>query len=111
MLPSKGPFLKGNPLPMSQLKVSFKTALLLWMAFLGIQSLASAQENDPGLIRALGTDSPTIENTYYLETTFDNDTSNYHDIALYGEAVFDLGSSWGLEANFPTLYTWDPLGK
>ena len=70
-----------------------------------------AQEEDPGLVRTLQTDSASVDNTYYLFASFDNDTSNYHDIYLYGEGVIALGKDWGVEVDFPALYTWDPLGR
>jgi hypothetical protein len=76
-----------------------------------LPSLLPAQENDPGIIRTLETDSPQIENTYYLEATFDNNAVPYHWIYLYGEALFALGTDWGLEVDFPNLTTRYPLGQ
>lgn len=70
----------------------------------------NAQEDDPGLVRTLETDSASVDNTYYLLASFDNDTSNYHDIYLYGEGVFTLTKDFGVEADFPVLDDWDPLG-
>jgi hypothetical protein len=85
--------------------------VLLLLALFALPVLSFAQEEDPGLIRALNTDSPTIENTFYLGTSFDNNAANYHDVYLYGEGLLDLGNRWGIEVDFPNLYTWDPLGK
>jgi hypothetical protein len=82
-----------------------------WMAQAFLPSTLSAQENDPGIIRTLGTDSPQIENTYYLEASFDNDAAPYHWLYLYGEALFALGKDWGLELDFPNLTTQYPLGQ
>ncbi len=69
-----------------------------------------AQEADPGLIRALNTDSASVENAYYLWATVDNDSSPYHWLYLYGEGVFGLNKDWGIELDFPTLEDIDPLG-
>ncbi len=74
-----------------------------------LPSVLSAQENDPGILRALETDSPQIENTYYLEGSSNNDTSAHHWLYLYGEALFALGGDWGLEVDFPNLDTQYPL--
>jgi hypothetical protein len=72
---------------------------------------AAGQENTPGLIRAIGTDSSSIENAFYLWTTVDNDSSPYHWIYLYGEGVFALDKELGLEVDFPNLLTYTPLGE
>lgn len=72
---------------------------------------AAAQEEDPGFIRSLGTDSAPVENDYYLETSFDNNFTRGHWAYLYGEGLFKLGKDWGLEADFPNLYTLYPLGQ
>lgn len=85
--------------------------LALWVAQAFLPNLLRAQEDDPGLIRALQTDSASVDNTYYLFASFDNDTSNYHDIYMYGEGVIALGKDWGVEIDFPVLYDWDPLGR
>ena len=91
----------------------------LWGAFfrgsvLGILFGAGsswAQVSDPGLIRALNTDSAPIENTYYLETSFDNDFSRRHWIYFYGEGLFSVAKEWGVEVDFPNLSTRHPLGQ
>ncbi len=70
-----------------------------------------AQENDPGILRTLGTDSAQIENTYYLEASFDNDAAPYHWLYLYAEGLLALGKDWGLEVDFPNLTTQYPLGQ
>ena len=72
---------------------------------------AAAQEEDPGLIRSLGTDSAMVENNYYFETAIDNSLASRHWIYFYGEGVFALGKDWGLEVDFPDLYTQFPLGQ
>lgn len=72
---------------------------------------ALAQSDDPGLVRALETNSPQIENTYYLEATFNNDTSARHGAYLYGEGLFALGKDWAVEADFPSFITLQPLGQ
>lgn len=79
---------------------------------LGLSSQAAwAQVDDPGLIRGLETDSASVENAFYLWTAFNNDSSPYHGVYLYGEGIFDLGRDWGLETDFPTLLTKTPLGE
>ncbi len=91
-----------------------KTAAFLWGAFLwGLlsSSFALAQSDDPGLIRSLGTDSPQIETTYYLEASVNNDTSPHHALYLYGEGLFALGKDWAVEADVPNLVTVEPLGQ
>jgi hypothetical protein len=89
---------------------------LSWFPFLlaGLTLLplcALGEEGDPGLIRALETDSASVENAYYLWAVVDNDTAPYHYIYLYGEGVAALAKDWGLEVDFPNLDTWDPLGR
>jgi hypothetical protein len=96
--------------------LSKTTSLFLISLFLSASSpfflgAASGQENTPGLIRAIGTDSSSIENAFYLWTTIDNDTSPYHWAYLYGEGVFALGKELGLEVDFPNLLTYTPLGE
>jgi len=76
-----------------------------------LPSALSAQENDPGIIRTLETDSAQIENSYYLSASFDNNASPYHWLYLYGEGLFALGKDWALEADFPNLTTQYPLGQ
>jgi hypothetical protein len=89
----------------------FGFCLALWGAQAFLPCTLCAQEDDPGLIRAIQTDSASVDNTYYLLASFDNDTSNYHDIYLYGEGVIALGKNWGVEADLPVLEDWDPLGR
>lgn len=85
-------------------------AFLMALSFLSASPL-KAQENTPGLIRAIGTDSSSIENAFYLWTTIDNDSSPYHWIYLYGEGIFALDKELGLEVDFPNLLTFTPLGE
>jgi hypothetical protein len=98
---------------MTQPKAAIPTIFLFGIILWGILSVrpSFAQSDDPGLIRALQTDSAQIETTYYLETTFNNDTSPHHGVYLYGEGLFALGKDWGLEADFPNLITLEPLGQ
>ena len=100
---------------MTQPKAGLKGCLLFFAALLGALILLPtptlAQEEDPGFIRTLETDSAQVENAYYLEASFENDTSPHHWIYLYGEGLFVLSKDFGLEADFPTLDTWEPLGK
>jgi hypothetical protein len=100
---------------MTHPKATIRVAWLICMALGGIlvllPTLSFEQEDDPGFIRAIETDSPAIENTYYLQATFNNDTSPYHGLYLYGEGLFSLSKDWGLEADFPTLLTRQPLGQ
>ncbi|HVZ81028.1 MAG TPA: hypothetical protein VHE12_09585 [bacterium] len=84
---------------------------LLAVLLTSLPSRPYAQENTPGLIRAIGTDSSSIENAFYLWTTFDNDFSPYHWVYLYGEGLFALDKELGLEVDFPDLLTYTPLGK
>ena len=94
-----------------------KTAIaffLLWGSLLGVLLAprpASAQEDDPGLIRSLGTDSAPVENNYYFETAIDNSLARRHWIYIYGEGVVALGKDLGIEVDFPDLYTLFPLGQ
>jgi hypothetical protein len=76
-----------------------------------LSSSAAAQEEDPGFIRSLGTDSAPVENDYYFEASFDNSLARRHWVYFYGEGVFTLGKDWGLEVDFPNLYTQFPLGQ
>jgi len=100
---------------MTRLSARFRSFFLLltacWVTQAFPPSTLSAQENDPGIIRTLETDSPQIENSYYLLASFDNDPSPYHWLYLYGEALFILGQDWGLEVDFPNLTTQYPLGQ
>lgn len=94
---------------------SVKKHLILQMILLGMvlagSGLAAAEENDPGLIRAINTDSASVENAYYFWAAFDNNTAPYHDFYLYGEGIATLAKDWGLEVDFPNLDTWYPLGQ
>ncbi len=76
-------------------------------AFLALP--AWAQENDPGFIRALGTDSASVENAYYLWATADNAPKDW--LYSYGEGVFTLAKDFGLVLSFPNLVTLLPLGQ
>ncbi|HJT24469.1 MAG TPA: hypothetical protein VJ873_07815 [bacterium] len=96
---------------MTPLKACKPLRLLIFLGCALFPSLSMAQSDDPGLVRALDTDSPQIENTYYVETTFNNDFSPHHGLYLYGEGLFTLSKDWGVEADFPDLVTLDPLGK
>ncbi len=93
----------------------FKRVFLLGFVYWGAQafspSISFAQEDDPGIIRTLEIDSAQVENAYYLEATFDNDSSSHHLFYLYGEGLFELTKNLGLEADFPTLDTEEPLGQ
>ena len=96
--------------------MSKTTSLFLLSLFLLASSpflLGSAfgQENTPGLIRSLETDSSSVEDSFYLWTSIDNDTSPYHGLYLYGEGVFTVAKDLGLEVDFPNLLTLTPLGK
>ncbi len=100
---------------MNRMKASFRHAFLLGIILWGAQALlpssSFAQEDDPGLIRALETDSPQVENTYYLEATYNNDSSSHHLFYSYGEGLFALVKDLGLEVDFPNLLTVEPLGQ
>jgi hypothetical protein len=100
---------------MKRTKAGLTCAFLMGMALGGAQALlpypAYAQEDDPGLIRTLEIDSAQVENAYYLEATFDNDSSSHRLFYLYGEGLFALAKDFGLEADFPTLDTAEPLGQ
>lgn len=85
--------------------------LLLTVLTAAWPPVAVAEENDPGLIRAINTDSASVENAYYAWVSFDNDMRPYGDFFLYGEGVATLAKDWGLEVDFPDLYTWYPLGE
>ena len=88
-------------------KALFLVGIGLWGLFLSGRAFA---QEDPGLIRALQTDSAHVENSYYILASFQNDTTPYHWVYLYGEGLFVLGKDLGLEADFPLLDTWEPLG-
>ena len=107
--------MKVNQDPVNRTKDGFARAFLLGMALWSVQALSPCrsfgQEDDPGLIRTLGIDSAQVENTYYFEATFDNDSSSHHLFYLYGEGLFTLAKDLGLEADFPTLLTEEPLGQ
>ena len=108
------PPVKGNPNLVTQPKSCIKVTFLIWVVLGGslfLPASAWSQEEDTGLLRSLQTDSPMVENTYYLQATFNNDTSPYHGLYLYGEGLFALAKDWGVEANFPTLLTKQPLGQ
>jgi hypothetical protein len=100
---------------MTQPKTALKAAFLICAVLWGGQTLlpcpSFAQEDDPGLIRTLQTDSASVENAYYLETTFNNDSSSHRLFYLYGEGLFTLVKDFGLELDFPTLLTEEPLGQ
>src|SRR5580693_5484036 len=100
---------------MTQPKTALKAAFLVCAVLWGTQALLPcpglAQEDDPGLIRTLQTDSASVENAYYLETTFNNDSSSHRLFYLYGEGLFTLVKDLGLELDFPTLLTEEPLGQ
>ncbi len=97
------------------MRASLRNTFLLGLVFWGTQALlphpSFGQEDDPGLIRTLEIDSPQIENAYYLEATLDNDSSSHRLFYLYGEGLFTLTKNLGLEADFPTVDTEEPLGK
>jgi hypothetical protein len=97
--------------PKTALKGAFLICLAWWGAPALLPSTCFAQEDDPGLIRTLGTDSASVENAYYLETTFNNDSSSNRLFYLYGEGLFTLIKDLGLEVDFPTLLTEEPLGR
>jgi len=98
---------------MPNLKASVRMPLCfsLLLGFVLCLQAARAAEDDPGLLRTLQTDSANIENTYYLLTWFNNDTSPYHGVYLYGEGLLALGKDLGVELDFPTLDTIQPFGK
>jgi hypothetical protein len=100
---------------MTHPKTGLKGALLLCFAWWGCMAPWTnpvfAQEDDPGLIRTLQTDSASVENAYYLESTFYNNSSSHRLFYLYGEGLFTLVKDWGLELDFPTLLTEEPLGQ
>lgn len=91
----------------------------LWAAFLGGPILGvllgavscRAQENDPGLLRTLQIDSATVENAYYLQAAFNNDTSAGHGLYLYGQGQVVFAKDWGVYFDFPWLVTRQPLGQ
>jgi hypothetical protein len=91
-----------------------RSAFILCLFLGGVQilfpGLSSAQEDDPGFIRALQTDSAPIENYYYLTSYFNNVASPYYGFYLYGEGLFALGKDLGVEMDFPNLITREPLG-
>ena len=62
-------------------------------------------------MRTLEIDSAQVENAYYLEATYDNNTSSHPLFYLYGEGLFTLVQDLGLEADFPTLDALEPLGQ
>ncbi len=70
-------------------------------------------DEDPsrGMIRSLNIDSASVQNTYYLSGSVDNDTSAGHYLYLYGEGHFALEKDWGLEVDFPNLIARQPLGQ
>jgi len=88
---------------------AFLLGTLLWGSLASVPSFA--QSDDPGLLRALETDSAQIETTYYLEGTFNNDMSPYRGLYLYGEGLFAVGKDLGVEVDFPNLVTLQPLGQ
>jgi hypothetical protein len=87
----------------------FWTILLFLALGLSQPFLVHAEEDDPGLIRALGTDSASVENAYYLWAYIDNAPSQ--GLYLYGQGDFALTKDWGLVASFPNLDTLLPLGR
>jgi len=93
------------------LRGAFILGFAWWVFQAWLPGSAQAQEDDPGLIRTLQTDSASIENDYYFQVSLNNDTSPYHGIYSYGEGLFALGKDLGLEADFPALFTWYPLGQ
>jgi hypothetical protein len=95
----------------ARLSVPFLLLTTFGIALTLLPAPLPAQENDPGIIRALETDSPQIENSYYFSASFDNNTAPNHWLYLYGEGLFALGSDWALEADFPNLSTQYPLGQ
>jgi hypothetical protein len=100
---------------MNRLSARFSGIFLLltacWITQALLPSELLAQENDPGIIRTLETDSAQIENSYYLSASFDNNAAPTHWLYLYGEGLFALGKDWGIEADFPNLTTQYPLGQ
>ncbi|HEY5038548.1 MAG TPA: hypothetical protein VIJ93_05695, partial [bacterium] len=69
----------------SGLRGAFILCVALWGTLALLPYPLSAQEDDPGLIRTLQTDSPSVENTYYFLASSSNDTSPYQGFYLYGE--------------------------
>ncbi len=94
---------------MARTQAILSPALLLGLALWARPCLA--QEDDPGMVRTLGIDSAQVENAYYLEATYNNDSSPHPIFYLYGEGLFTLTKDLGLEADFPTLDSPEPLGQ
>lgn len=85
-----------------------KTLFILWSALLTAPVLA--QENAT-FFRSLWTESPTVENTYYFQAAVNNDFSPWRGIYFYGGGSVALGKDWGLDFDFPTIYTLHPFGQ
>jgi hypothetical protein len=100
---------------MTRISARLSVSLLLLAACAAAQALLPsslpAQENDPGIIRTLETDSAQIENSYYFSASFDNNTSSNRWLYLYGEGLFAIANDWALEVDFPNLSTQYPLGQ
>ena len=93
-------------------KSSFRCALF-W-GFLLVLAHAPqvtwAESEDPGLIRALWTDSAPLENSYYFLTWIDNEDPFLREVYFYGQGQAALAQEWGIVLDFPTLTTGKPLG-
>jgi hypothetical protein len=97
--------------PLTDFRIVPLLGLVLWVIQGILPCALAAQEDDPGLIRTLQTDSASVENAYYLLAAFSNNTSPYHELSLYGEGMLTLEKSLGLEVDFPSLLTRQPLGQ
>lgn len=96
---------------MTPLKACKPLQLAILLGSFLFTAQAFAQSDDPGFIGALGIEDPSVSNSYYFETSFDNDFSRRHWVYFYGEDILQLSKDWGVVTQFPNLETRYPLGQ